>query len=513
MKMTGSDLRSFAFLAVLTLGGSSSGAKSPAGGDGAGGTSGAGGTAGHSSDAGAVDFHRNTRHGRQRRRWRWSNRWQRRCVWLSWRGRDSVDGGGAGGVGGGGHAGSTAGATGSGGGPATIQLGAIPGQDPALVTKAGPPITITGPAFTKPLFDGSVMVTDPAGNIILGYLADAVTTTVTKLAPDLSMLWTLTLANFRMGSSPLAVDASGNVYVGGEDQTQFAPTPAAIAQILANGTRGWFRTIGSSTGTNTVDSLAVGPQGQIVALGYSNGQLPQQPATVAGGGFMLAYASDGTLVKATQLKTISIVAQGLQVDTGGNSLFLNNLTIMKLDPSFATLWATVYDGSAASIMPTNVAALADGSGLYDYETSVGLVKRDPAAGAGVWSRAFATQTATLDSVEGETWKGQFTGTPIMLVTSDSIYLAGSYQNTYMNGSSPPPATSPGYVARLDLTGMQIWFRQFQRMPNPNAPTNIVPLQPTSLALSGPSKLVVYQGGFANNGGTLFLINAADGAGP
>ena len=183
MRMTGSDLRSFACLAVLTLGGCSSGAKSPAGGDGAGGTSGAGGTAGHSSDAGAVDSTGTPDTAGSDGGGAGAIGGKGGAAGSAGGGGSSVDGGGAGGVGGGGHAGSTAGATGSGGGPATIQLGAIPGQDPALVTKAGPPITITGPAFTKPLFDGSVMVTDPAGNIILGYLADALTTTVTKLAP------------------------------------------------------------------------------------------------------------------------------------------------------------------------------------------------------------------------------------------------------------------------------------------------------------------------------------------
>jgi hypothetical protein len=118
----------------------------------------------------------------------------------------------------------------------------------------------------------------------------------------------------------------------------------------------------------------------------------------------------------------------------------------------------------------------------------------------VWTRKFATQTATLDAAEGETWTGKFDAPTVLRVTSDAIYIAGVYTNSYQNGSSPPPGTRPDYVARLDLTGQQLWFRQFLTQPSRGE-------TPSSLAIVG-TQLVVY-----SNIGLAFALNIADGTGP
>ncbi|MDB4915871.1 MAG: hypothetical protein JWM95_3515 [Gemmatimonadetes bacterium] len=93
----------------------------------------------------------------------------------------------------------------------------------------------------------------------------------------------------------------------------------------------------------------------------------------------------------------------------------------------------------------------------------------------------------------------------MIATSDALYLAGTYSNTYMNGAAPPPATSPAFVLKTDLNGQQLWFRTFRLMPaNATQPIDFVP---SALAI-GHGKVAVYAANQA-----LFIINAADGVGP
>jgi hypothetical protein len=95
------------------------------------------------------------------------------------------------------------------------------------------------------------------------------------------------------------------------------------------------------------------------------------------------------------------------------------------------------------------------------------------------------------------------------VGADAVYVAGKYNNTYANGSSTPPSIATDFVAKLDTSGKQLWFRQFASSPL-FASTS---LQAAELG----TKLLVASTGTATNltplTVTFFLLNAADGTGP
>ncbi len=353
----------------------------------------------------------------------------------------------------------------------------------------GVPLTVLPLTFTKSVLSQACQV-DPSGNIVAVTLADAVTTQVTKIDGQLNVLWTKTIANFRIQHNcPVAVDGAGNIFVVGKA----AGKSASIAQFTPDGTPGWMTSLGNS---DEIDLVATGADNTIYGIG-TGGQLPNQPP--GGGGFAVHYGADGMLIQSLQETLITGDVGGtLQVDTLGDITFLGNRTITKLGPALATIW-NISGPLALAVTP-------DGSGVYDWANGPDTIeKRDATTGAVLWTRGFATQTATLNAIEGQTWKGQFSGsTPIMVASSDSLYLAGTYTNSYMNGSSPIPSTAPAFVARLDSTGQQIWFRQFRATISG---TTVRDLQPSALALTQQGKLLVA------SGSTVFFLNAADGTGP
>jgi hypothetical protein len=359
-----------------------------------------------------------------------------------------------------------------------------------------------------------VVAVDGVGNVITANaeheLLTTITTVVSKFDSALNPLWSVDFRGFTMSPifintetlwSGLAVDTkTGNIYVGGAQNGK-----AVIQQILPGGTLGWVNEIGPANGSAEINDVVVAADDTIYAAGASSGQLPNQPATASGGGFELHYAADGTLLQALQSDAFG--PQQLFVDTAGNSVinnFTTHLGLLGLDPSFNLVW------SSTGLDPGPVATSPTGS-VYTFGTLSGalmiLESRSFVTGTAVWRRTFATQTATLNAVEGETWKGEFNNNsyyPLVAASSDSIYLTGIYHNTYQNGSSPPPVTSPCFVTRLDSTGNQVWFKQFMVMfGKATIPGSFVP---SSIAVSG-TKLVI------GSTSLVFQISAVDGSGP
>ncbi len=419
---------------------------------------------------------------------------------------------GSGAISGGSGATSTGSAAGSGAGDAGPGS-AIPGQDPTTVTESGPPIQVltAGPGVNTMMSSGDgvaadAVAVDGAGNVITvnGELEvlSTITTIVSKFDSTLKLLWSVDFSGLTMVQDAnslvwagLAVDtATDAIYVGGSLNAK-----GVVQQILPDGTLGWSTTLTGSAGT-TINTLVVAPNHTIYAAGVSSGQLPNQPAAASGGGFELHYAADGTLLQAVQSRALE--PRQLFVDPNGNSVMdgLENQGLSGLDPSFSVRW------KSTGISPGTVTTSPTES-MFTYGTLVALPlleSIDFETGVAVWRRTFATQTATLN--EGETWTGQFhhINPPFVAASTDSIYLTGNYQNTYQNGSSPPPATYPCYVMRLDSMGNQVWFKQFVGMFG--QATMPYSFAPSSIAING-TKLVI------GSPSVVFEINAIDGSGP
>jgi hypothetical protein len=357
------------------------------------------------------------------------------------------------------------------------------------------------------------MVVDGLGNVIIANtepsgLGVGVTVALTKLDSTLTPVWSMNLSTVRIFANVinglfngLGADSTGNIYLGGQLVTQFVGQ-AAIQQVLPDGTLGWKSSIGSSAAgvQNSAGALTVGPDDTVYISGSSSGQLPNQPVTASGDGFVAHYAKDGTLISVDQAPFISTVAGPLTVDTAGQVVLANSL--VAVDSNLQLLWAVPSSLATQANAAFSPSGLLFDSGLNTAGMNI-VEERSSATGAGIWQRQFAVQTGTVNAVEGETWTGQFRGTPVMVATSDSVYLAGSYSNTYKNGSSPPPTTAPCYVARLDTMGSQIWFRQFETTL---VTTSGHDFAPSAIALSG-KKLVVASSEI------VFQLNAADGTGP
>jgi hypothetical protein len=387
------------------------------------------------------------------------------------------------------------------------------------VTAVGPPITVLGMSNVKvtPTTSPQGLAIDGAGNIIVAQMGTVTiqlvvmtNTTLTKFDSQLNRTWSIGLLNFRLGNistfvanNPLAVDGTGNIYVGGENDARGA-VGTFVTKVLPDSTVAWQKTIGSAT-TNQVFGVAVGADGAISAMGQCSGQLPQQPASASGHGFELKYSSAGDLLQTVQSADIGPYPSGLQLDILGNSFFLNGGAVAKLDPMSKVLWSVATVGVDPHF---NLAVRPDGSALFDFEPSpqgyLGkIVQRDSANGAATSVRPFGTQMVTLNAAEGATWTGAFFhygAAPFMVATNDSIYLAGVYSNTYRNGSSPPPTTGTSYVLRLDSTGKQVWFRLFSFGKND--------LGLRAMAIGSQDQLVLL-----GSYGEILELKASDGTGP
>jgi hypothetical protein len=435
-------------------------------------------------------------------------------------GTEGGGGSGGGGIGGAsgntGSGGLTSGAGGSNGvggsggsaGGAPTQLSPIPGQDPTAVTTTGAPITLLASTAVNATSTVRAIAIDGIGNVITVANGSPGQVILRKLDSQLTQLWTTTIMSFSLDAlagypNPLAVDTSGNIFIGGA--TRGTTSLAAVVKYLPGGTASWTETIGSATtAQNGVDNVAIGPNETIFAIGGSAGQLPQQPATASGTGFELQYSNDGTLIQALQSATFNnFDCAALQVDSLGNSVFLSATFAKKVNPSFGLSWSV----GPARPQIINVAVLPDGSAAYTVELDDGndyaLVKRDSSTGAAIWSRSFGTQMANLNAVEGEVWNGRFStvGAQMwMLASADAIYLAGTYNNAYVNGSSPPPGSTPAFVARLDLTGQQLWFRQYRISSQADFTPTAFVQNAAKLALVGNARAVM-------------VLNASDGSVP
>ncbi len=434
----------------------------------------------------------------------------------------SAGSGGTGAAGTGGHPGNAgaggasgaagAGAAGSSGAAGTMTLAAIPGQDPAAVDPTkGAPFTNLGPSFAKSALAGNSIVIDPSGDILIGLSNGSSGATISKVDTTFTQIWSLPLTTLNvLNGVKIATDSVGDAFLGGEKSGA-----AVVAKVLPNGTLSDYITVGGTA--DFIQAVAIGPQDSLFAIGSGN-QLPN--TAPGGGGFLAQYNSAGTLLQLFQSTSITYPFNALNhstptffVDSTGAPYYLMGQDdIVKAN---ATFGANEWNQHLVGV--SNLALTPDGTALYTTEQGAenpttlaiefNLNKRDPSTGAIVWRRPFGTATATLNAVEQKTWTGAFvTNSATMLVTSDAIYLAGLYTNTYKNGSTPIPSNMTGYVDRLDLTGQQQWFRQIVSSTNPALPNADTPLATSALAITG-TQLLVYQGGLA------FFLNATDGTGP
>jgi hypothetical protein len=355
---------------------------------------------------------------------------------------------------------------------------------------------------------------------------------IEKYGPDLANLWIKPLSYL---PTSLVVDDAGDIFLGGgtakafPGETQTGSDDAFVTKLDSTGTAVWAHQWGA-TGGQTSDFLALGPGGAIIALGRCSGQVPGNPPTNKGGPFVVRYESDGTRTWLKQYPNEQMEAtysalDGLFVDPTG--AVYSTISVSKPLPSTGYLRTIDPSGGLVSdkaisdgTSPVDFGGSANKAGgvaalgpakdtIYDvpsaaYQPALAAVGLD---GTLLWWRLNSTQTAVIDNVEGVTWTGTFSYTSSLVTTSDSVYIAGIYQNSYMNGSTAHPTTKPAFVGRFDLTGNQIWFTEFQVEPLVGDVPAAAPGNPR-IAADANGNIVVATSG---NNWSLFKLAKADGS--
>ncbi len=191
------------------------------------------------------------------------------------------------------------------------------------------------------------------------------------------------------------MDADGNFVIASENEGDLQ-----VSRISPDGEHQWTRTYPYFADEGLYgNGIAVGPQGNIVVVGYTMGTL-----TNSRDGIILNIATDGTLG----------TVQRIDAGTGSNALHYLKAT------------------------PSGFIASGRAEGISGNQYDMLLAKLD-ASGTMLWSRTFGTTG----------WDWGYEATPL----ADGGYAMVGYADQLGTGFSPS-----GYLVRTDATGNEMWAR-------------------------------------------------------
>jgi len=341
-------------------------------------------------------------------------------------------------------------------GPASDAVMLLP-FDATTIDALAPTVTF-GPSVDTAgnVYVSAVFPTGDAGSLGTGFV---------KIRPDHTLEWATEYdRNWLVADGK--VDSAGNTVLA----TSLLSSPPDTSQKAVttkygpDGTQTWSQQyqLGSQT---SGFALALGPDGSVVTLGTSS--LPGDPYSHQGILFLVKYAADGT-----QQWSKSYCYGGLPrsaaIDADGNIY----ASLRATPGSFAKFTADgteVYRRSFSGPRDTGELVFStDGQALYLFDADpdvgtapVGLRRVDPKTGDVAWAMNVGASTAAGDPAPGVNWTGMVVSRRYMAVTADTIYVAGSYTNSY--SSLSVRGTSTPFVAAYDPTsGKQKWFQQVQR---------------------------------------------------
>lgn len=168
--------------------------------------------------------------------------------------------------------------------------------------------------------------------------------------------------------------------------------------------------------------------------------------------------------------------------------------------------------------PFFISAMPSGASVYSFGNSnhrwqfqaIPLRKFDGATGAAGWYRFPALIEKEIDATTSVVWYGRVTVYGPLVATNDAVYLGGVYQNSYgssADGGATKPTQDAGFVARYDLDGNLVWFRQIQMMNPTTDGQPRVPAEPLFLAADRSGHVLV---AFTGVGFGVLSMSAADG---
>lgn len=305
-----------------------------------------------------------------------------------------------------------------------------------------------------------------------------------KLDPEFKIMWKRDLSDATGGltaASDCTVAADGAAYVASQNGQQ----DIQIVKYDPEGDLLWLSTI-TASGSEEVYSIDATSNGEVFVTGISSGQLPGQPAELAGNPFVMKVTADGDTEWIHQVEAstefgflhpidiISSAAEEAYVSFESNVTAEGGGLMKKRGDGTLEWWTVrgVSESESVTIPSLGQISLHEETGtLYsfrltappeedgEYYDAPGLLAYHH-DGTLDWFRNLGIEQETIDPVEGVQWTGAFSGYSAIAVGSDAIYLAGKYVNTFEFGSIERPDIVSGFVARYDLDGELVWFQQF-----------------------------------------------------
>jgi hypothetical protein len=320
---------------------------------------------------------------------------------------------------------------------------------------------------------------------------------VAKLDSSSTVLWARNFGGSgatAYGNS-IAVDSSGNVYLGGDFGGANLTTPALTKigtddsfalKLDSTGATTWARNFGGSGAWAYGGSITVDGSGNVYLGGYIYGANLTTPALTKIGdydAFVLKLDSIGatTWVKNFGGSGAQTIGSDIAVD-GSGSVYLGghfqnaNLTTpsltkigsldafaLKLDSTGATTWVRNFGGSGASTGGTGIAV--DGSGnvyLGGYFSNANLTS--PALTKIGARDAYALK---LDSTGATTWAKNFGGSGanaffngIAVDGSGNVYLGGDFGGNLTTPALTKIGDQDAFAIKLNSTGTTTWAKNF-----------------------------------------------------
>jgi hypothetical protein len=351
---------------------------------------------------------------------------------------------------------------------------------------------------------GTSAATDAQGNVILVGSTDGTFTPslgplaqgafAAKYSPAGALLWARRLLDqsniFGVGEGAygVAVDSSGNIYVTGETLNALPNEVSAggldvfIAKFNPGGTRLWAHQFGSNR-NDRARGIAVDAAGNATLVGYTDGQLPQQPAVFGEDFFIAKYDSLG---RRLSLQAVDLgrgeEAFGVALDTAGN-VYVSGTTYQqagdfagfkgfaaKFNARGARQWLSLIGETTFPTVQANaIAVAADGSRVYvagrtvqNFDlpgqptiTTIGdafVARLSGANGARNWIHNLSSQTQPGPRYFEDSALGIATD-----ATGSAAFLTG------VTAGVMPGQTSKGaedvFVARYGASGTRSWVRQ------------------------------------------------------
>jgi hypothetical protein len=268
--------------------------------------------------------------------------------------------------------------------------------------------------------------------------------------------------------SEIAVDASENVFVVGNTQgsiygTNLGYNDGFLEKRTSSGAWLWGRKIGTDRNDH-VWSLAVGPLGEVYAVGTTEGTLGESRFGNRDA-FVRKFSADGDVLWTRQFGlALHDEARGVAVDAAGDVYVVGQLWagtaapyqeafIRKYDASGEELWTDVF-GTPTTDLATSVSVDAWGNVYVSGYTYGALVDE-----SGGNSDAFVRK---YDADGVEQWTRQFGNSELDQVYSIDVDAGGNvYVAGYTGGSlgAPNAGLTDALIRKYDPDGVEQWTRQ------------------------------------------------------